>query len=397
MSNAYYTVSGNPGTGSPGQSAPIRAEFLAQQTAWDILVPGIFTVGFSLSANVTMTLPGVDATLMGEATTNTMTGKTFDTAGSGNVFKINGTAISAVIGTGAVVLATGPTVSLATGSTGVTQASYNNSTSLATTAYVAGELAQKDVVATTSGTSTAYVLTYSPAVTSLVDGMSHLVHFHANCGDSPTLNVDSRGALPLKFFCNSWAAVVADMIAGGAIYRVSYDQATASYWVHGLEYKITVTAAAAAHVDFTNIPSVINDLTLGVECTLDTNGEAIGLRTYGADGVLDTGVTDYYGVALISNSSLAAPTIATGTASRMFLGSSMWSGDYGFSCRATAAGIQNSSRTKFNFSSQYGDSGGSDIIAVQGSSDRQEADRISGVRVLVTSGTFTGTVTITGK
>lgn len=36
----------------------------------------------------------------------TLTNKTYDTAGAGNVFKINGTAVSAVVGTGAVVLST---------------------------------------------------------------------------------------------------------------------------------------------------------------------------------------------------------------------------------------------------------------------------------------------------
>lgn len=43
------------------------------------------------------------------ALTKTFTNTTYDTAGSGNVFKINGTAISAVTGTGAVALAGAPT------------------------------------------------------------------------------------------------------------------------------------------------------------------------------------------------------------------------------------------------------------------------------------------------
>lgn len=44
------------------------------------------------------------------SSTNTFTNKTYDTAGTGNSFSINGTAISAVTGTGAVVLATSPTL-----------------------------------------------------------------------------------------------------------------------------------------------------------------------------------------------------------------------------------------------------------------------------------------------
>lgn len=44
------------------------------------------------------------------AATNTLTNKTYDTAGTGNVLKINGTTVSAVTGTGSVVLATSPTL-----------------------------------------------------------------------------------------------------------------------------------------------------------------------------------------------------------------------------------------------------------------------------------------------
>lgn len=46
--------------------------------------------------------------------TETLTNKTYDTAGTGNVLKINGTAISAVTGTGSVVLATSPTLTTPT-------------------------------------------------------------------------------------------------------------------------------------------------------------------------------------------------------------------------------------------------------------------------------------------
>lgn len=69
-------------------------------------------------------------TFVGRATTDTLTHKTFDTAGAGNSFSINGTAISAVTGTGSAVLATSPT--LVTPTLGVATATSINSLTVTT-------------------------------------------------------------------------------------------------------------------------------------------------------------------------------------------------------------------------------------------------------------------------
>ena len=80
--------------------------------------------GASTSGTRVVTLFNATDTVVGKATTDTFTNKTYDTAGTGNAFSINGTAITAVTGTGAVVLATSP--ALTTPSLGVATATSIN-------------------------------------------------------------------------------------------------------------------------------------------------------------------------------------------------------------------------------------------------------------------------------
>ncbi len=92
---------------------------------------GTTTLNPNVTASGTLTLPAATDTLIGKATTDTLTNKTYDTAATGNSFKINGTAITAVTGTGAAVLEASPAI------TGTATAQIVNASKSVTTGVAA--------------------------------------------------------------------------------------------------------------------------------------------------------------------------------------------------------------------------------------------------------------------
>lgn len=101
------------GSGTVTSVSVVTANGFAGSVATATTTPVI-----TLSTTITGILKG-DGTAISAATagtdyvtassTNTFTNKTYDTAGTGNVFAINGTSITSVTGTGSVVLSTSPT------------------------------------------------------------------------------------------------------------------------------------------------------------------------------------------------------------------------------------------------------------------------------------------------
>ncbi len=82
----------------------------------------------------------------------------------------------------------------------------------------------------TGGSGSAYTLSYAVAPGALVDGMTHLVQFHAVNGASATLNVNGLGALPIHYHASgAWRVAPPGLIDTDEIRRVAY-HASSGTW-----------------------------------------------------------------------------------------------------------------------------------------------------------------------
>ena len=158
--------------------------------------------------------------------------------------------------------------------------------------------------------------------------------------------------------------------------------------------KIGEVDAVAASVDFTGMNSAISDLQLLFDLLPGTNGAIPQMQTYGADGVLDIGSLDYavMGTYAASNGSLA-PIAAKQAFIPLILNSPFGvSNDAaagGIFGTATFANIQAPRFTRCVFHTNYGpDSRSAYYWYIAAAGTRLEADRITGIRLIMSAGRF---------
>jgi microcystin-dependent protein len=82
----------------------------------------------------------------------------------------------------------------------------------------------------TGGSGTAYTLSYAVAPGALVDGMTHLVQFHAVNTAGATLNVNSLGATPLHYHAAAaWRVAPPGLVDTDEVVRVAYHGSSGAY------------------------------------------------------------------------------------------------------------------------------------------------------------------------
>lgn len=156
------------------------------------------------------------------------------------------------------------------------------------------------------------------------------------------------------------------------------------------------TPSGASNVDFTGIPAAVHHLRLEAELSHGTDGAFHLLRTFGADGNIDDGSNNYLYSQFSFSAAGSAVTATQNTAIAISPGTVLNSSNWGVSISAVLPNIQRASYTKILWGVGYVDSASGNYVSSYGTGARQEADRITGVRLLAGSGTITGRAVLLG-
>lgn len=250
-----------------------------------------------------------------------------------------------------------------------------------------------NAIKTTAGTTSAYTLTYDQAAAQYYDGEIHSFVVNATNAASATLNINGLGARQLRLFAGNLlpGALIADQVVS-----VRYNLAATAFDIIPQDGWVRLgqqAPSAQATVDFTGIPAAVNHLQCVFELRPSTDNVTIALRTYGADGVLDSGATDYnWVVTAASSAGVTSITAAAGNAINFAAG--IDNGVFGFGGDLTMQNIQAATYTKLVHRITYFNQNGTDMVTITGGGLRAEADRITGIRFFVSAGTGTGLLTL---
>lgn len=118
---------------------------------------------------------------------------------------------------------------------------------------------------TTTGTSTAYVLTYAATEAALYDGEETSFVLHVTCGPTPTLNRDGLGAKALRkfdFATNNFIAVAASDFRIHQVLRVRYNLADDRYDVIAAAFSPSAFPLVSTNNIFTGTNRFDNTVTM---------------------------------------------------------------------------------------------------------------------------------------
>lgn len=172
-----------------------------------------------------------------------------------------------------------------------------------------------------------------------------------------------------------------------------------SQWRTDFDYSadhvlVIASPSAASAIDFPGLPYWVNHLRAEIEVTFSSDGADLLLQTYGADGVIDTGGSDY---GVIVDAVNATPTAVPSAGSASSIGLFAGGADNGSSVGARSVvrgiNIRRATYTKFDFASSWPNASNLSISAF-GHGQRNEADLITGFKLTPSGGNVTGTVSL---
>jgi hypothetical protein len=168
-------------------------------------------------------------------------------------------------------------------------------------------------------------------------------------------------------------------------------------WVGTWKQLGVANPSAASQLDFTGIPSTVNHILLNFELIVSVSGADLSVRTFDAGGSVDSGATDYAYTYAFAQSAFGNSSAGSNGVSKIIINPSQSnSAGEATAGHIHAANIQAARRTYLRFHVSNLNGGNTDYGSLVGAGLRLESDRITGIRILPSSGTITGKATLWG-